>query len=139
MRRSKTRDLIDCLGMWSSLLVYFLTWVATISAGFNRALLLLALLPAFCYVGMHVYEIRYRHHCYLSPDSTAFPVALIVFATLLVAFSFSGLVQTSFVVPAIGGFCAAFVLGHVAALVNAALFYNVFCWMFRRRIAREQR
>jgi hypothetical protein len=138
MDRTRTELLIDDVAMWSSLAVYLAIWSAFLSRGFKDDLLIPALGVSGLYVGMHIYEITVRHHCYLSADSTAFPV------TLLVSVAASGVAHFTSGVPwrHIAGFFAsgpvAFLVGHIAALTYSALLGWLAGRCLRQRIASER-
>ena len=128
---SPTRNKIEAFGIWGTLAVYFVVWVAGISNGFHTQILLLATLTAATYVGMHVFEILVRGHCLLSADSTAAPVTILVFAVLLATFSWAGMLPSRDVARSIGGFAISFMVGHLAALLYAASIDTMLKWLFR--------
>jgi hypothetical protein len=55
--------------VWSALAVYAAAWFAVLGIGLGGEWLLAAGTAA-AYVGMHVFEMTRRNHCYLSADST---------------------------------------------------------------------
>jgi hypothetical protein len=138
MGRTRTQQFIDSMAMWSSLAVYFIIWVGFLSAGFAERLLIPALAISAVYVGMHIYEITKRGHCYLSADSTAAP--------LTIALCVLGCVAARVTKDApwleIGAFLMrvsiAFIVAHIAALVYSATLVALACWCARSRIASER-
>lgn len=129
--RSRTEWWIDDVEMWSSLAIYLVVWVGFLSAGFQSGLLLPALAWSCVYVGMHVYEIKVRGHCYLSADFTVFPVVCIV--SLIVCGSDARQAGPFF----LRGLCG-FFLAHVAALIYFALLKGIMYRCLRERIEAER-
>jgi hypothetical protein len=104
----------------SSLLVYLLVWmfVPVIIAG--PQYWPVGFFVGFVYVTMHWFEQRFRGHCFLSADSTAFPAALL--AALLTFFVMytpqqddPGLTKAFFALP------LAAVAGHITAFLYVLL------------------
>lgn len=136
---SPTRNRIEAFGVWGTLAVYFLVWTAGISNGFRAHLLLLAIITATTYIGMHVFEMLVRGHCLLSADSTAAPVTILVFVVAITTFSWTGMIQPREMARSIGGFTLSFIVGHIAALLYAASVDTILKWLFQNRINAEEK
>jgi hypothetical protein len=135
---SRTDRRIADLVLWSALAVYTAVWVAGLGVGLGGEWLL-AGGTAATYVGMHVFEMTRRNHCFLSADSTAFPVSLLVFSIAVLSLWAAGHppLPEEPLVLALAVFCAVFMAGHVAALTYAAALGSVLTFAFRRRGAAE--
>jgi hypothetical protein len=133
------RTRIDTGVMWSALAVYFAVWLVTTTGKFAPALIGHGLLVTTVYIGMHVYEIKYRHHCYGSADSTAFPAVLVAVVLSVGVHSQLGIWPWPVVSPETGVFLGshalAFMGGHLAALLYSAIVWSV-CWWTYRRVVR---
>jgi hypothetical protein len=79
MPTSRTEWVIDKVAMWSALAIYFAVWSIALTADFQYEWHLAGIGVAIVYVVMHIFEITVRHHCFISADSTAIPVTLLVF------------------------------------------------------------
>ena len=134
--QSKTEQRIGDWAIWTALLVYLAVWViAPILFPFSTLWEVSALLGCI-YVAMHVYEIKFRKHCYLSADSTALPVtaafAILLFFVLRARnIPAQDIFQTYMALP------VTFLIGHVAAFLYSFCFLKILGWIFRSRIARE--
>ena len=101
---------------------------------------LLAVWAAVVYVGMHVFEITQRGHCYLSADSTAFPVSLLLFSHVVVGMWAAGQPPDSGkpILLAWGIYCVVFIGGHIVALAYSAALVTALTFVLRGRIATER-
>ena len=119
--------------MWLTLPTYFVTWMLVSSWGCRPAILPLAILLASAYTLAHIYEIRCRGHCLLSADSTAAPLAFVVFAmSCLVGYKVLSIPVAQLVDFATGS-ALSFMLGHVFAITVAAATHGAgeLAWMAR--------
>jgi hypothetical protein len=134
--QSKTEQRIGDWTIWTALLIYLAVWViAPILFPFSTLWEVSALLGAV-YVGMHVYELKFRQHCYLSADSTALPVtaafAILLFFVLRALYiPTRDIFQTYLALP------VTFLIGHIAAFFYSFSLLKILGWVFRERIARE--
>jgi hypothetical protein len=125
--------------VWSALTVYAAVWFVGLGIGLSGEWLVAGWATA-SYVGMHVFEMTRRNHCYLSADSTAVPVSLVLFSSAVLGLWAAGhpplpgksLVLTWCI------YSAVFMGGHFAALAYSVALDSVLTLMFRRRIAREK-
>ena len=108
--------------MWSSLPTYFVVWFVSASWFAQPELVWPALVLASVYVAMQIYEIKWRHHCFLSADSSAAPVTLIAFIFLAIYEYRCGIGSSSLIDFATGAMVAFFV-GHIVALAVAGMFH----------------
>lgn len=83
---------------------------------------------------MHVYEIKVRGHCYLSAESTAFPVTCIVAPVVVLVAGFDASQAGSFFLRGVW----VFLIGHVVALIYAALLTKIMRCCLRGRIEAER-
>jgi hypothetical protein len=88
---------------------------------------------------MHVFEMTRRNHCFLSADSTAFPVSLLLFSIAVLSLWAAGHPPLPEEPLALewAVFSAVFLAGHLAALTYAAALGSVLSFAFRRRVAAE--
>lgn len=131
-----------CIGefvVWSALAVYSAAWVASLAMGLG-GYWLLASGTAAAYVGMHVFEITRRGHCYLSADSTAVPVSLVLFSLAVIGLWSAGELPLPGrpLVLAWGAYCLALMAGHVLALAYSIAVGSALTLAFRGRIASEE-
>src|SRR5262249_3436455 len=93
------------------------------------------------YVGMHVFEITRRGHCYLSADSTAAPTSLALFSLAVLGAWAAGRppLPGEPLVLAWGAYAVVFGGGPVAALGYSAALDAALRFLFRQRIAAEER
>lgn len=118
---------LDKLAMWTSLLVYFAVWTVIPPLILGGNLWYVGVIWAVVYVSAHAIENVNRGHCYLSADSTAFPVVLITAIVLVVVLARSDVTtvtadRAAFFTAYLKAFGLSFVLGHVSSLVYAAAF-----------------
>ena len=116
--------------MWASLPTYFVAWCFFASWFLHPELLWFALVLASVYVSMQVYEINWRHHCFLSADSTAAPAVFLAFACLAI-YGYNVGLSGSLLVDFATGTLAAFFVGHIAALAVAGMFHVTGEWSWR--------
>ena len=128
--KSKYTNRFDIAGMWASLPTYFVIWCFFGSWFLHPELVWFAFALAVVYVSMQVYEINWRHHCFLSADSTAGPATFLAFVCLAVYGYRIGLGGPLLIDFAYGSL-AAFFVGHIAALAVAGLFHVAGEWSWR--------
>jgi hypothetical protein len=124
--------------MWTALAVYAVIWAIGLGVGIGGVWLPAAVTAT--YVGMHVFEITQRGHCYLSADSTAAPIAgglYFVVVSLGWVFNSSSLPHVSFwrawmvlVFVIIGA--------HLSALAYTWALTTALRYMYRNRIGSER-
>lgn len=134
---TNTEQRIQTLAVWSALAVYFAIWLSFISDLFKPDLLLPALGISFAYIAMHVYEISRRGHCYLSADSTALPVTLLLLVSGSLLAHFYSDIHWADIIQFSTRLAAAFLIGHIAALAYSAIFGALATRLLQRRIASE--
>ena len=108
--------------MWSSLPVYFAVWFVFASWFLVPTLVPMAFVLATVYVTMQLYEIKWRHHCFLSADSTAAPITLLAFVGLAI-YGYRSQIGGRMLVDFATGSLAAFFVGHIVALLVAGMFH----------------
>ena len=137
---SRTSTRIEDLVMWSALGVYALVWLLGLGIGLGGAWWI-AVVATASYVGMHVFEITRRGHCYLSADSTAAPISLLVFSGAVMVLWVAGRRplpdMPALVLWALYG--GVFMVGHIAAIVYAAVATSLLLGLFHGRIHAERR
>jgi hypothetical protein len=140
MFQTSTEEMIDDITIWSSLIVYWTVWTTGIGMGMAGSWLL-AGSTATVYIGMHIYEMKCRHHCLLSADSTALPVAIVFFSlTVLVMWMFGYLPipgQPLFIAWCL--FYGVHFLGHISAIAYSASMVTLLKVVFAWKIASERR
>jgi hypothetical protein len=132
--KSQTVLAIDRAAMWSSLIVYFVVWLAALTLNLDRHWWPAGLGVSSLYVIMLVIEIKVRHHCYLSADSTALPVTAAVFFLGWAISGASKVMLLSFVIRGMVAWLGA----HILALFYSALFCGIGGLCFRRQIKEER-
>jgi hypothetical protein len=137
---SETAVRIEGSVMWSSLAIYAVVWVLGLSLGLGGEWLL-GVCVTIIYVGMHVYEITQMGHCYLSADSTAVPVTLILFSLSIVCmWAFGCPPQTGRVLLwAWGVYGLTLLCAHLVALAYSLTLAAILKLVFQRRIAADRR
>lgn len=136
---SLTEQRIEEAALWSALAIYFATWLLILTRGFgDRPCILPALAITSVYVGMHVYEITCRGHCYLCADSTALPVTLLLAAAGSGAAWLVGGVPGATLATLVPRGGLAFIIGHLAALAWAALITSLASRCLHHRIGTER-
>ena len=139
MQETPTESKIGSVVVWTALAVYLTTWLVGISHYIEKAWLL-ATVTSVAYVGMHVYEIVRRGHCYLSADSTAVPLSLLVFSIGVFFLWYSGH-------PALAGrrviiawlvYGGVLTIGHVLALCYSFVAHGLAGVLLKNRIRQER-
>ena len=139
MQETPTEAKIGSVVMWTALGIYLAIWLLGLSHYIEKAWLL-ALLTSIAYVGMHVYEIVRRGHCYMSADSTAVPVSLLVFSIGVLCLWYSGH-------PALAGrrviiawlvYGGVLTIGHVLALCYTFVAHWLAALLLKSRIQQER-
>lgn len=126
--------------VWTALAIYSTVWVVGLRTGLDGELLLAAGTSAV-YVGMHIFEIKQRKHCYLSADSTAVPASLLLYSAGLLylwmarqhPFPEQSLIGTW------GTYFVVLMAGHAAALTYSLVTQLGLNYVFRRRITAEMK
>jgi len=132
---SPTEQRIEDAAMWSALAIYFATWLLILTRGFGDGPCILpALAITSVYIGMHVYEITCRGHCYLCADATAVPGTLLLAGAAWLVGGVPGATLATLVPRA----ALAFIFGHLAALAWAALITSLASRCLRHRISTER-
>ncbi|MBI5093127.1 MAG: hypothetical protein HZB26_11895 [Candidatus Hydrogenedentes bacterium] len=90
---SSTRHRIERFAQSGTIAVYFLVWATILCIEFRMPYLLLALVTAATYVGMHIFVAVVRGRCLLEAEPAAFIVAIGVFVVLLVAYAKAGTIH----------------------------------------------